>query len=199
MTVATTLVPARLTLLMGGERGIQRRAVTIAAIAAFLLLQSNQTNAHGGRLRCELAPAGPYVVSVWTTPDPARVGVLDFSASILRSDTRQPVSVQMRLTARATSTPGFIEGVGLREAGGFFDFLAPPLYHVKVELPAQGRWHVSVSVTGAAGHGDTGFDMDVAPALRVPWGVIAASAAVAVLLLATWFVVNGEARRRRAG
>jgi hypothetical protein len=174
-------------------------AVIIASIAALLLLQPDQTNAHGGRLQRELAPAGPYVVSVWTAPDPARVGLLDFSASVLRSDTRQPVSVEMRLTARASSMPGFVEGVGSREAGRFFDFLAPPLYHVKVEFPTQGRWHVSVSVTGAAGHGDIGFDMDVAPALRVPWGVIAASATVSVLLLATWFVVNGRASRRRAG
>jgi hypothetical protein len=162
-----------------------------------LLLPAERTDAHGGRLQCELAPAGPYVVSVWTAPDPARVGPIDFSASILRSDTRQPVSeVGMRLTARASALPAFVEGVGSRAAAGLFDFLAPPLYHVKVEIPAQGRWHVTVPVSGAAGRGDVGFDMDVAPPLAVPWGVIAPSIVVTVLLLGAWFVVRGRASQK---
>jgi len=173
-------------------------AVTIASMAALLFLQPDQTNAHGGRLRCELASAGPYVVSVWTAPDPARVGFLDFSASILRSDTRRPApNVEMRLTARASGAPGFVEGMGSRASGGVFDFLAPPLYHVKMEIPTQGRWHISVSVTGPAGHGDVGFDMDVARAFSVPWGLIGVSAAVAFLLLATWLAVTGRAGHRR--
>ena len=162
-----------------------------------LLLAPDWAGAHGGRLQCELAPAGPYVVSVWTAPDPARVGLLDFSASILRSDTRRPASdVQMRLTARASAVPAVVEGTGSRAAGGLFDFLAPPLYHVKVEIPAPGRWHISVSVAGSAGGGDVAFDMDVAPAFPLPWGLITAGAVISLLLLAIWFGVGRRATHR---
>jgi hypothetical protein len=170
-----------------------------ASIVALVLILPQGADAHGGRLQCELAPAGPYVVSVWTAPDPARVGLLDFSASILRSDTRRPVSdVGMRLKARAAAAPGFVEGVGSREAGGLFDFLAPPLYHVKVDIPAPGRWHVAVSVAGSAGHGEVGFDIDVAPPLAIPWRVIAASVAVAVILVAAWLAAKSRAGRHQA-
>lgn len=168
--------------------------LSVGLMIGALLLPPEWAAAHGGRLQCELAPAGPYVVSVCTAPDPARVGLLDFSASILRSDTRRPASdVGMRLTARAAAVPGVVEGVGSRAAGGFFDFLAPPLHHVKVEIPAPGRWHISVSVAGSAGAGDVGFDMDVAPAFTLPWGVIAVSAVIFLLLLATWLAVKGRA------
>jgi hypothetical protein len=99
----------------------------------------------------------------------------------------------MRLTARAAAVPDVVEGVGSRAEGGLFDFLAPPLYHAKVAIPAPGRWHISVSVAGSAGGGDAGFDMDVAPPFALPWGVIAASAVISVLLLAAWFAVKGRA------
>jgi hypothetical protein len=170
----------------------------VASILVSFSLLPAGADAHGGRLQCELAPAGAYVVSVWTAPDPARVGLLDFSASILRADTRRPVSdVGMRLTARAAAAPGFVEGVGSRAAGGLFDFLAPPLYHVKVDIPAPGRWHVSVSVAGSAGRGEVGFDIDVAPPLTIPWRMMTAGVAVSVLLLAAWLAAKGRAGRPR--
>jgi hypothetical protein len=173
-------------------------ALSVGSIVAVLLLPAAQADAHGGKLQLELAPAGPYVVSVWTAPDPARVGALDISASILRSDTRRPVDdAGMRLTARVSTASGFVEGVGSRAAGRFFDLLAPRLYHARVEIPAPGRWHVTVSVLGSAGRGDVDFDMDVAPPLTISWVVIAASAAVSILVLAGWFAVRGRTRRRR--
>jgi hypothetical protein len=171
----------------------------VGSIVAALLLPGEQADAHGGRLRCELALAGPYVVSVWTAPDPARVGPLDVSVSILRADTRQPVADDgMRLTARASTASGFVEGVGSRAAGGFFDLLAPRLYHASVAIPAPGRWHVTVSVVGSAGRGDVDFDMDVAPPLSVSWVMVAVTAAVSILVLAAWFAVRRSASRRRA-
>ncbi len=174
-------------------------ALRVGSIVAVLLLPAGHADAHGGRLRCELVPAGPYVVSVWTAPDPARVGALDISASILRADTRRPVDdARMRLTARAATTSGFVEGVGSRAAGGFFDLLVPRLYHARVKIPAQGRWHVTVSVEGSAGRGDVDFEMDVEPPLAVRWAVLVAIGALAILLLAVWLAVWGR-RRRAAG
>jgi hypothetical protein len=171
-------------------------ALHVGSIVAVLLLPTGHADAHGGRLRSELVPAGPYVVSVWTAPDPARVGALDISASILRSETRRPVDdAGMRLTVRASTASGFVEGVGSR-AGGFFDLLAPRLYHTRVEIPAPGRWRVTVSVEGSAGRGDVDFEMDVEPPFAVPWAVLGASGALAILLLAVRFAVR--VRRRRA-
>jgi hypothetical protein len=172
-------------------------ALRVGSIVAVLLLPAGHADAHGGRLRCELVPAGPYVVSVWTAPDPARVGALDISASILRSDTRRPVDdASMRLTARALTASGYVEGVGSRAASGFFDLLVPRLYHARVRIPAQGRWHVTVSVEGSAGRGDVDFEMDVEPPFAIPWAVRVAIGALAIVLLTVWFAVR--VRRRRA-
>ena len=83
--------------------------VRIVAIVASILLPLTPAEAHGGKLQRELASAGPYLVSVWTQPDPARVGGLDLSTAILRSDTRAPVpDAAMRVT-RNRSRPSWRE------------------------------------------------------------------------------------------
>jgi hypothetical protein len=175
-------------------------AVRVAAIVASVLLPLTQADAHGGKLQRGLAPAGPYLVSVWTQPDPARVGALDLSAAILRPDTRELVpDAAMRMIARHSTSSQSVEAAGSRAAGGLFDLLVPPLYHASAEIPAPGRWHVTVSVGGLAGRGDVDFDLEIGPPLTIPWGLIAASASVSSLALAGWCVVRRSARRRQAG
>jgi len=173
-------------------------AASLAAIVASMVLPFEQAGAHGGKLQRGLAPAGPYVVSVWTQPDPARVGALDISAAILRADTHQPVpDVEMRVTARDSSSSQFVQGVGLRPAQGLLDLFAPPLYHASVGIPTRGQWHLTVSIAGAVGHGAIDFDLDVAPPL--PWRLIVAGGVVSLLVVVAWFVPRRSTRQRRAG
>jgi len=174
-------------------------AVSLASTVASMLLPFEQADAHGGKLERGLAPAGPYVVSVWTQPDPARVGTLDISAAILRADTREAVpDAEIRVTARDSTSPQSVEERGRPPSGGLFDLLAPPLYHAKLAIPTSGRWHLIVSLEGPAGRGDVGFDMDIAPPLTIPWGLIAVSGSVSFLVTVAWFAVRGRTRRRRA-
>jgi len=172
-------------------------AVSLASTVASMLLPFEQAGAHGGKLQRGLAPAGPYVVSVWTQPDPARVGALDISAAILRADTREAVpNAEIRVAARGSAASQSVEERGRPPGGGLFDLLAPPLYHAKLAIPTSGRWHLIVSVAGPAGRGEVGFDMDVAPPLAIPWGLIAVSGSVSFLVLVAWFAERGRTRRR---
>jgi hypothetical protein len=46
--------------------------------------------ANGGTPRLNKTTAGPHLVSVWTAPDPPRVGRLDVSVAVMRPSTGEP-------------------------------------------------------------------------------------------------------------
>ena len=62
-----------------------------------ILLGSANAEANGGALRLARAPLGPYVVSVWTQPDPPRVGTIDVSVAVMAPGTGEAVGRLRRL------------------------------------------------------------------------------------------------------
>jgi hypothetical protein len=121
-------------------------------------------------------------VSVWSQPDPARVGRLDISVAVMRPATEEALlDARVALTAERAGAGDSRATVTLVPGAGG----NPPCYHRLVEIPAPGRWRLTVAVEGAAGAGRTAFEIDVERARSPAWGVaLGVTAGLAVL----WWV-----------
>ena len=122
--------------------------------------------ANGGTPQLTAVRAGPYLVSAWTQPDSPRAGALDISVAVMRPESKRPVlDAEVHLTAARIEGEGSpLAGVAIRGAGA-----NKLLYHANLELPGEGRWRVSVLVTGLLGTGSAAFTLDVEPPTRVNW------------------------------
>jgi hypothetical protein len=166
-----------------GEPTLMRSALVVVALA--LAVMSGRAGAHGGRVQVAKAPAGPYLVSVWTSPDPPRVGALDVSLAVMEPRTERAL---LDATARVTLLPSGGPGPGfVRELRSGADG-NPLLYHAVLEIPHQGTWHAIVRVEGSAGHGEIGFELAVEPAPSLLW-TLAPGVGVLVALVA-WLAAS---------
>jgi len=177
----------------------------LCAISAFLcvpllFLHLLSASAHGtGTPQLLNAPAGPYLLSVWTDPDPLRADETHVVVAVLEPATQEfivsDVAVKVRLRSLADPTVELVETAGtdntnrLLFAAEFNDRVTP------------GRWQVGVSAAGARGAGDeVTFEIEVAPARGFNWlwlGVAGLGAAVVAWLLAS--MRRPAKRRPRAG
>ncbi len=117
-------------------------------------------DANGGTLRLGRATSGPYLVSVWTRPDPPRVGRLDLSVAIMTPDTpRAILDAEARAIATLITDPATLTTTRLeRGTGG-----TPRLYHGNLEVPAVGPYRILIQASGPAGSGEAAFEVDVQP------------------------------------
>jgi hypothetical protein len=132
--------------------------------------------AHGGGVpQLTEAETGPYRVSVWTQPNPLRVGKAHFTVAILEpspseageQQTGSPVlgaTVELQLTPPEGSGQKPLVALASHETA-----VNKLFYEVDVELPATGRWEVTILVEGPAGSGNTGFEIEVEPASEANW------------------------------
>ena len=152
-------------------------------------------DAHGGKQRLVLAPAGPYLVSAWTAPDPARVGRLDVSVAVLGRETREPEpNATVRISARRAGA--VVSAPAVLDPGGVLGLFSTPLFHATIGLGAEGVWQVAVFIEGPAGSGPAGsgpagaggvaFDIDVVPAPPIRWTVLMVGVAIPLVALVIW-------------
>jgi hypothetical protein len=163
--------------------------IRLLILGLLLLLASLDTEANGGRLRIAREPAGPYLVSAWTEPDPPRLGRLDVSVAVMRPPDGEPVlDAEVRLHYGPPGDRGASPPVTLhRGAGG--NLL---LHHGEVELTATGRSVLRVEVVGPAGQGAATFFIDTLPRQSLTW-------VLAVVGLLAIFVVVFVLFWRRSG
>lgn len=164
----------------------------------FLLLLSGTVpaaRAHGGGTpQLENATAGPYVVSVWASPDPPRVGAYHLTVSVARPDEAgnagEPVlgaDVALRLTPQSAAA----EPLTARASNEAADNKL--FYEADVDLPAPGLWDVQVTVEGPDGRGQTGFAIEAQAGRGVNWALVGAAGVAVVAVL---FVVGQAVRGR---
>jgi hypothetical protein len=154
-----------------------RRLILLALLAAAPLALAD-----GGRLRFRQA-AGPFVVTLFTTPDPLSAGPADFSVAVERAGTEgivQDADVTLLLTpldggdrvvlhaSHAAATSRFLEAANFT-------------------LPRAGQWRVTVVVQQGSDVGKCSGAFDVAPAglvtNQIGWNVVLVLAAVVLFLL----------------
>lgn len=167
-----------------------RRMLRLAllCILALSLTWPQPGLAHGGGVpQITDAPAGPYRLFAWSSPDPWRTGstvhltvavtIVDGAGqtmpisdatvtAVLMADDQSASTVQLVATPNPTAA-GFYEADG--------------------ELPVAGTWRVEVLVSGAAGAGSGAFTTTVQPGSSFNW-VLWASVGVGVLALVGFFV-----------
>jgi len=142
-------------------------AVALAVLVTMVLCSAPDGWGNGGKLRLSKAEAGPYVVSVWTRPTPARVGPLDVSVAVMDPATERPIT-DVRVALRGERLDGG-EAVArtAAEAGrNRFGF------HGDLGIPVAGRWRFTVAVEGPGGRGETAFELDVRPPRPLIWSLL---------------------------
>jgi hypothetical protein len=115
--------------------------------------------ADGGRLRLH-APAGPFVVTLFTTPDPLRADDADFSVALERASSGALVNdadITLILTP-AEGERGRIELQATRAAA-----TSAFLQAADVKLPHPGSWKVTVAVRQGSESGECSTTLDVLP------------------------------------
>lgn len=167
-----------------------RRLLVI--LVALCLLAAPSVRANGGTVQVADQPAGPYVVTVFTSPSPVRAGAVDVSV-LVQDQARQPVD-----DAQVTVTTEPINHGG---PGGSYpatrDQADNKLYYAaKFNLPAAGQWRFTVDVQGQRGGGATAFALEAGGA-----SVISPPLLVALLLLVplgiAWRLAQAQRQRLR--
>ena len=169
-----------------------KRLLIIALLAALLSLSSHPARAPGiGTPRLLNEPAGPYLLSIWTDPDPLRADETHVVVAVTDPTTREPildgVDVAVTLTSLAdpavthTAVAGPDSVNRLLFAAEFTDELTP------------GDWQVAVAVTGDRGDAPPlSFNVTIEAARGFNWLWIGIGG-LAVILLA-WVAVSARGR-----
>ena len=137
---------------------------------ALSLLTPALASAHGGGTpQLTRVPAGPYLLYVWTSPEPWRVGQAHTTVAVtaLGAAGETPVTGAQVIviydpTDGADRTDRSITAQAVEGKGANAGF-----YEADAELPSAGPWRVTVQVTGPAGSGQAGFDYAVQPAQSI--------------------------------
>ena len=145
--------------------------------ACLLMLAFTWVWAHGGgEPQLTNAVAGPYRVSVWTQPEPMRVGRGHFSVAVSKpavssaaqNEAGAPV-LDATIKLHVTSLVGdrrMPVAIASRE-----NAVNKLFYEADIELPTAGSWQVTIAVEGAHASGETFFQVEVLPPSSVNWMV----------------------------
>ena len=158
-----------------------------------LLINAAPVVANGGTVRTTRAPAGPYAVTVFTSPTPLVVGIADVSTSVEYAD-----SGDLEPDARVIVTA---EPVGHSGQAGVFEATHdqasdPNFYAANVRLDSGGRWRMNVQVIGRAGEGTVSFEIETGEGTSAD-RIIRGIAAVAAIWIAVGAWVYLRRRRRK--
>jgi hypothetical protein len=145
--------------------------------------------AHGGGTpQLVQAPSGPYQVYAWTNPDPARVGTLHVTVSLVQPATQKPVlDANVQVLAQASDDGQTASALATHE-----NAVIKTYYEADLDLPAAGLWQITVAHSDAAGSGSASFSLDVQPA-AFNWRPIAIGAVLAVIAAGAWFLLRNNA------
>lgn len=111
-----------------------------------------------GAIQLTSAPAGPYKVTVWTWPDPPRVGDIHISIALVLAEDASPV-----LDAKVI--------IEVRSLSGDVTLSAPSttensenkfLYESAMDFPDSGIYTVTINV-GGSDEAEVAFQMEVLP------------------------------------
>ncbi|HHY58152.1 MAG TPA: hypothetical protein GYA08_22265 [Chloroflexi bacterium] len=159
----------------------------LLSILAVCLLWPQSGLAHGGGApQITDAPAGPYRLFAWSSPDPWRTGT---AAHITVAVTLVDAAGQITPVSDATVT-AVLSAEG--QATPHLQFVATPnataagFYEADGELPTPGLWRVEILVSGAAGAGSGVFTTTVQPGSANNWFVWA-GASIGVVLVVGFF------------
>ena len=153
-------------------------------IVLCLLFGGTLLHGDGGRIRIH-QQAGPFVVTLFTSPDPLSTGRADFSVAVERSDAPglvEDADVTLVLTApHAPAGEQIIIPATRQSATSRF------LKAANIDLPQDGTWRVRVLVSSGnqAAECSTLIEVRPRPAFRTElfWQIVAVPLAIILYLL----------------
>ncbi len=173
-----------------------RIALLLVLVWSIIAISVTPVAAHGGGTPQVVdAPAGPYRLFAWTTPDPWRAGeVAHITVAVTRVDAAGQVFpiADAQVTIRLTSEtqPEQILSLSAQPMSA----VATGFYELDHKFPGDGLWRIEVEARGVEGVGVVAFTMAVEPAASAPW-LLWAGATLASVVIAFGF---WQAGRRRA-
>lgn len=179
------------------KRAFTRNLLFISLL--LLVLVAPRLRAHGiGKAQLLNEPAGPYLISAWTDPDPLRADEAHVVVGVSDPNSRAPIVSGVEVTVTLTSVAN--ESVVITEVAGT-DNVNQLLYAAEFnDRLSEGRWRVDLAVTGEQGAGQpAGFTVDIQPArgFNMLWLGIGGL----VVIVGAWLIgsMHGEkpARSRR--
>ncbi|MHB0870730.1 MAG: FixH family protein [Chloroflexota bacterium] len=159
-------------------------AILVAALAA-----APRALANGGTIQLSSQPAGPYLVTVFTSPSPVRVGIVDVSVLIQRPDSNEAV-----LDAHVVVSVQPVDHVGPADTfSATHEQATNKLYHAtNVDLPTEGRWRIEVQAFGPEGDGAVGFELDVSRESLLDRPLQLAMLMAIPLVVVAWWLTRGK-------
>jgi hypothetical protein len=177
---------------------VARGLALLAILAAIALALATNARANGGQVRVASQPAGPYLVTVFTSPVPLRAGVVDVSVLLQRQGSQEIVEAA-RIAVVVTTASGEVVSrfPATREQATNKLF-----YAAEFPLERPGQYWMTVEVDGPEGSGFVRFVATVEPAAGPGWwraGWVWGALALLLLPLTWWlFRERGDRERVRA-
>ncbi len=130
----------------------------MALLATALLAALNfgfVVRAQEGAPHLDNAPLGPYRISVWTEPQPARVGALHVRATLTSTERDEGVTApEITAYARALHTDVFEQKMTPDAS----------FYTADFDIPYAGPWTIELRVRDGDGADSVSFPLEVQPA-----------------------------------
>ena len=162
--------------------GFTVRSIPGVLLAVYVVLACvNPAFADGGRLRFRRS-AGPFIVTLFTTPDPLTKGPADFSVAVERAG--MPGLVE-DARVEIILTPAQGHGRQLVLHASHAEATSKWLQAVNFSLPARGLWHVTVLVRRGQQEGQCSGEVRVrtSAARNVTWDILPVPLAALLFLL----------------
>jgi hypothetical protein len=168
-----------------------RRRLAVLATLAAALLAPPLLLADGGKVQVSQAPAGPFLVTVFTSPIPLRTGGIDVSVLLQDRTTKAPIQ-----NARVTVTA---EPVGHEGQTGTFPATraqATNKLFLAAEFPIHtaGTWRFTVNARDDRGEGSVSFQANVSRAGLLDRGVWVWILIAIPVVVVLWLLTRSDRR-----
>lgn len=152
-----------------------------------MFFSAKQSQAHGIGTPVKInVPSGPYLLSIWTDPDPLRVDETHVTLAVMWPENREPILTDVEVFVQLQSST---DPVVTRTAIASPDNSANRLLYAAIfsDIPEPGLWQAVVTIIGPDGPGeDISFPVEVLPPQPINWlkyGIIGL-----LILMLGWFI-----------
>lgn len=172
-----------------------RKIVLAGMMVLLMFFSAKKGEAHGIGTPVKInVPSGPYLLSIWTDPEPLRVDETHVTVAVMWPETQEPIVAGVEVLVQLQSAT---DPIMTQTAVASPDNSANRLLYAAIftDLPEPGQWQGIVTVVGSDGPGeDIPFSVEVLPPQPINWlryGIIGL-----LILMLGWFIWS--ARKRTA-